>query len=162
MLPQSLENSAKEVPQGNFAIGSKIESVPKPPHIVANFMFISYLKTVSHCRPQFSYSELICKGHFWTKKKCHTAGRKKIFRFQIFRNRWRIDILNLLNQHTKFRHPTLPRCRVVLPQSLENLAKGVPQENFAIGSKIKFVPKPPHIVANFMLKIGRASCRERV
>ena len=44
MLPKSFENSAKGVPQGYFAVGSKVKSVPKPHHIVANFMLISYLK----------------------------------------------------------------------------------------------------------------------
>ena len=56
--------------------------------------------------------------------------------------------LDLSNQHTKFRHPTLPRCRAALPQSFENSAKGVPQRTFVIGSKIESVLKPPHIVAN--------------
>ena len=65
--------------QGNFAIGSKIKSVPKPPHIVANFMLISYLKTVLRCRTRFSYSELICKGHFWTKKHALQRGEKIFF-----------------------------------------------------------------------------------
>ena len=150
MLPQSFRNSAKGVPQGYFAVGLKIKSVPKPPHIVANFMLISYLKTVLRCRPWFSYSELICKGDFCTKT-CHTAGVKKFFPFQIFWNLWRIETLDLSNQHTKFRHPTLTRCRAVLPQSFEISAKGVPQGNFAMGSKIKSVLKPPYIVANFML-----------
>ena len=74
-LPQSFENSAKGVPQGNFVIGSKIKSVLKPPHIVANFMLVSYLKTVLRCRPWFSYSELICKGHFWAKKTDRKSTR---------------------------------------------------------------------------------------
>ena len=58
VLPQSFENSAKGVPQGNFSIGSKIKSFLKPPHILANFMLISYLKTVLRCRHRFSYNEL--------------------------------------------------------------------------------------------------------
>ena len=45
-------------------------------------------------------------------------------------------------------HDALP---ILLPQSFGNSAKGVPVGNFAIGSKIKSVPKPPHIV-----EIGRA------
>ena len=36
-------------------------------------------------------------------------------------------------------------------QSFENSAKGVPQENFSISSKFKSPPKPPDMLANFML-----------
>ena len=63
----------------------------------------------------------------------------------------RINAIDLSNQHVKFRRPELTCCRAVLPQSFENSAKGVPQGIFVFGSKIKSVPKPPHIVANFML-----------
>ena len=73
-LPQSFENSAKGVPQGNFSISSKFKSPPKPPDMMANFMLVSYLKTVLRCRHPFSHNELISAGHFWAKKTCHTAG----------------------------------------------------------------------------------------
>ena len=54
-----------------FPYTTLFRSVPKPPHIVANFMLISYLKTVLRCRPRFSHSELICRGHFWKIGRAH-------------------------------------------------------------------------------------------
>ena len=36
---------------------------------MANFMLVSYLKTVLCCRHPFSHNELISAGHFWAKKK---------------------------------------------------------------------------------------------
>ena len=52
---------------------------------------------------------------------------------------------------TLFRSPVLPCCRAALPQSFENSAKGVPLGNFSISSKFKSPPKPPDMLANFML-----------
>ena len=72
ILPQSFVNSAKRVPQGYFAVGSKIKSVPKPHHIRSNFMLISYLKTVLRCRPRFSYSELIRSEERRVGKECRS------------------------------------------------------------------------------------------
>ena len=51
-LPQSFENSAKGVPQGNFSISSKLKFPLKPPDMLANFMLVSYLKTVLRCRSE--------------------------------------------------------------------------------------------------------------
>ena len=46
MLPETFENTAKGGPQGNFSIGSKFIILLKPSHLIANFLHISYLKTV--------------------------------------------------------------------------------------------------------------------
>ena len=62
-----------------------------------------------------------------------------------------MNTLDLSNQPTKFGRPALPCCRAALPQSFEDSAKGVQQENFSISSKFKFLPKPPDMLANFML-----------
>ena len=46
MLPGTFENPAKGGSQGNSAIGSKFKFLLKPSHLIAIFLFISYLKTV--------------------------------------------------------------------------------------------------------------------
>ena len=53
-------------------------------------------------------------------------------------------------QHVKFLRPTLPCCRETLPESFRNAAKGGPQGNFSLGSKYKFLPKPTHLMGNFL------------
>ena len=79
VLPQSFENSAKGVPQGNFLNSSKFKFPPKPPDMLANFMLVSYLKTVLRCWQPFSHNELISAGHFWAKKHAIQQGNKIIF-----------------------------------------------------------------------------------
>ena len=59
MLPQSFQNSAKGGPQGNFSLRSKFKFILKPSHLMANFLYISYLKTVLCCCARFSHSELL-------------------------------------------------------------------------------------------------------
>ena len=150
MLPQSFQNSAKGGPQGNFLLGSKFKFLQKPYGMMANFLLIPYLKTVSGCQLPFSRSDFLYTGHFLAKKTCHTAWWKKLFRFRFFWNLWRIDTLNLTNQHTEFRPHTLTCCREMLPQSFQNSAKGVPQGNFSLGLKFKSLSKAPDPVANFL------------
>ena len=78
-LPQSFENSAKGVPQGNFSISSKFKSPLKTTDIMASFMLVSYLKTVLRCRHPFSHNEFISAGHFWAKKHATQQGNKNFF-----------------------------------------------------------------------------------
>ena len=54
----------------------KFKLFPKRSHLMTNFMFISYLKTVLCCCVWFSHSALFNTGHFWTKKTCHTTWSK--------------------------------------------------------------------------------------
>ena len=75
---------------------------------------------------------------------------KKFFCDEVFRNLWQIDALDQSIQHVKFHCPTLPCCRETLPQSFGNSAKGGPQGNFLLRSKFKFIPKPSHMMANFL------------
>ena len=75
-LPQSFENSAKGGPQANFLLRSKFKFFPKPSHLMANFLYISYLKTVLCCCVRFSHSALFNTGHFWAKKHAIQHGQK--------------------------------------------------------------------------------------
>ena len=102
----------------------------KPPDIMANFLLVSNLKTVSCFQPRFSHSELVSTGHLLAKKTRHMAGWKKVFHFQIFWNLlWIYTLsLHLSNQHTKFDGHTLPCCRAVLPQHFESSVKRYPRE----------------------------------
>ena len=42
-------------------------------------------------------------------------------------------------------------CQEMLPRSFQILAMGVPQGNFSLRSKFKFLTKSPHLVGNFLL-----------
>ena len=117
---------------------------------MANFLYISYLKTVLCWRAWFYHSAVINEGHFWAKKTRHTAGSENFFLAEIFWNLWRIDILHLSHQHVKFCPPTLSCCRETLPKSFENSAKGGPQGKFTLSSKFKFFRKSSHLMANFL------------
>ena len=83
-LPRTFEDSAKGVPQGNFSISSKFKFLPKPPDMLANFMLVSYLKTILRCRHPFSHNELISSGHFWAKKHHLQQGDKIFFDLKSF------------------------------------------------------------------------------
>ena len=47
--------------------------------MMANFMVVSYLKTVLRCRHPFSHNEFISAGHFWAKKHAIQQGDKIFF-----------------------------------------------------------------------------------
>ena len=84
LLPQSLGNSAKGGPKGNFLHRSKFKFILKPSHLMADFLYISYLKTVLCCCARFSHGESFITGHLWAKKTCHTAWSKSFFEMKSF------------------------------------------------------------------------------
>ena len=75
---------SSDLPQGNFLISSKFKFLPKPPDMLANFMLVSYLKTILRCRLPFSHNELISGGHFWAKKHNIQQGDKIFFDLKSF------------------------------------------------------------------------------
>ena len=85
-LPQSFEDSAKRVPQGNFSISSIFKFRPRPPDMLANFMYVSYLKTILCCRHPLSHNELISGGHFWAKKHNIQLGDEIFFDSKSFKS----------------------------------------------------------------------------
>ena len=66
-------------PREIFSIRSKFKFLPKQPDMLANFMLVSYLKTILRCRHPFSHNILINGGHFWAKKKHNTQQGDKNF-----------------------------------------------------------------------------------
>ena len=81
MLPQSFQNSAKGGPQGNFSLGSKFKSLSKLPDPVANFVYISYLRSEEHTSElqshvRISYAVFCLKKKNKNKKKKQKIHRK--------------------------------------------------------------------------------------
>ena len=62
-----------------FPYTTLFRSPPKPTDMMANFMRVSYLKTVLRCGHPFSHNELISAGHFWAKKHALQQGDKNFF-----------------------------------------------------------------------------------
>ena len=75
-------HDALPISPGKFFDQLKIKTPPKPPDMMANFMLVSYLKTVLRCRNLFSHNELISAGHFWAKKNMPYSRVIKIFSFR--------------------------------------------------------------------------------
>ena len=149
-LPESFENSVKGDPRKIFRSCQNLNCFQN--HLIlwqisCTFHFWKLFWAAAH---GFITTHHLTQATFWSEKTCHTAGSKNIFRVKIFWNLWQIDTLNLLIQHVKVHPPTLPWCRGTLPESFENSAKEGPQGIFLLGSKFKFLPKPSHLMVNFL------------
>ena len=75
----SLHDALPIYPRKIFRSGQKIKSFLKPPHIVANFMLISYQKTVLRCRHRFSYNELIRSEEHTSELQSHVRISYAVF-----------------------------------------------------------------------------------
>ena len=120
--------------------------------MMANFMLVSYLKTVLRCRHPFSHNELISAGHFWAKKNMHYSRVIKIF--FVSKSFKTYGGLTPLTSRISIPSFVVLRCRAAAQRCLKvfkNSAKGVPQGNFSISSKFKSPPEPPDMMANVML-----------
>ena len=117
--------------QGNFLISSKFKSLPKPPDMMANFVLVSYLKTVLRSRHPFSYNELISAGHFWAKKKhAIQQGDKKFFVSKSFETYGRLTPLTSQISIPSF---VVLRCSAAAQRCLKVLKiqqRGYPREIF--------------------------------
>ena len=77
MLTGAFENPAKGGPQGNFLIGSKFKFLPKPSHLIATFLDISYRKpfdAAAHSSLTMNYST---QATFGLKKPAIQQSQKK-------------------------------------------------------------------------------------
>ena len=88
LLPRNADSKfwkfSKGGPQEKFSLSSKFKFFPKSSHLMANFLYISYLKTVLCWRAWFYHSALINEGHFWAKKNAIQQGRKIFFLLKSF------------------------------------------------------------------------------